>query len=94
MIRCFGLVILTQKEVLQLAKEERDLGYRAGLKSKWRARKKESAIIVPMEDNRPTADGEPTFVDDLLTLSRTGALPTVYGDSLPIKEPDEGIAGC
>ena len=20
--------------------------------------------------------------------------PTVYGDSLPVKEPDEGVAGC
>jgi hypothetical protein len=51
--KLFGLVILTQKEVVQLAKEERGLGYRAGLKSKWRARTKELSIPDKYGDSLP-----------------------------------------
>jgi DUF438 domain-containing protein len=51
--KLFGLVILTQKEVIQLAKEERDLGYRKGLKSKWRARVKQLSIPDSYGDSLP-----------------------------------------
>jgi hypothetical protein len=56
MIKLFGLVILTQKEVIQLAKEERGLGYRAGLKSKWQAKKKPVLIPEVYGDSLPVRE--------------------------------------
>jgi hypothetical protein len=54
--KLFGLVILTKKELIQLAKEERGLGYRAGLKSKWRARTKQLSIPDSYGDSLPVTE--------------------------------------
>lgn len=53
MMKVFGLVVMSKKEVLELAKEERGLGYRAGLKSKWRARTKQLSIPDNYGDSLP-----------------------------------------
>lgn len=86
MTKLFGLVILTKKELLKLAAEERLLGYRKGLRSKWREKK-------VLEWNNGTPDNKPIplseeeterlrkdIAENLFTTP-----PSVYGDSLPIR---------
>jgi hypothetical protein len=90
-INLFGLVILTKKEVVQLAKEERSLGYGAGLKSKWRAKKKtlewqngtpdNKAIPLPVEEEERLRK---EIAESIFTTP-----PSVYGDSLPVKDVPE-----
>jgi len=86
MTQLFGLAIFTKKEVMQLLIDEKKASYRKGYKA--------GAAMKYRHTPKPLVTDEPNFVDDLLTLSRTGSLPLVYGDSLPVKEPDEGVAGC
>jgi hypothetical protein len=79
MIQLFGLAIFTKKEVMQLLIDEKRASYRKGYKA--------GAAMKYRYTPKPIVTDEPTLVDDLLTLSRTGSLPSVYGDSLPVKQP-------
>jgi hypothetical protein len=107
MTKLFGLVILTQKEVIQLAKEERGLGYGAGLKSKWRAKKKKPEIFI--DEAQSITDKQMEILKAKYPLAFYGSLtnapppetsaqttdengmPTVYGDSLPLKGETAGV---
>lgn len=106
MIKLWGLVILTQKEIVQLAKEERSLGYGAGLKSKWRAKKKEKSLVTtngielekvycsdftpPLEGIRFDHDAEGNLHVSVPTVIVDNP-PTTYGDSLPVKGKTAGV---
>jgi hypothetical protein len=93
MMKVFGLVVMSKKEVLELAKEERGLGYRAGLKSKWRAKKKETPKLEWISGG-PAA---PLSIEEEERLRKEIAEnifttpPMVYGDSLPVKGETAGV---
>jgi hypothetical protein len=82
MMQLLNLAILSKKELMQLLIEEKRLSYRRGYKAgaamRYRHEKKPE---VPVEGPIQPAWGwaEPPTIT-------TNAGPTVYGDSLPVKE--------
>lgn len=71
-------VVMTHDELEQRNNDARALGYRAGLRSKWKAKKNETeqlldaiapGVVLPSRNAETYASG-----------------PTIYGDSLPIVE--------
>jgi len=83
----FNLAIFTKKELMSLLIDEKRASYRKGYKAgaamKYRHTPKPEVFI----------DEAQTIPEKQMAILMSRA-PLVYGDSLPVKEPDEGVAGC
>jgi hypothetical protein len=102
MTQLFGLVIFTKKELMQLLVEEKRFSYRKGYKAgaamRYRHEKKHE---TPVEGPIQPAWGwpkAPLEVNDFppppevsAQVTDENAMPTVYGDSLPIKGEAAGV---
>ena len=110
MTQLFGLAIFTKKEVMQLLIDEKKASYRKGYKAgaamKYRHTPKPLVTTDGIELEKVYCpDFTPPPGEMMFDYDAEGNLrvtypivvdnpPTVYGDSLPVKETDEGVTGC
>jgi len=71
-------VVMTRGELWKMNKDADARGYSAGLRSKWRTKKKED------ETERLLAAIDPSVVIPSRNAETYAQGPTTYGDSLPI----------
>ena len=82
MIKLGQWVLLTHDELEQRNNDARALGYRAGLKSKWRLKKKgEIEALLAAVDPGVVIPQRKADLNDFISRNAL-----TYGDSLPIKD--------
>src|SRR5664280_2221723 len=90
-----NFVVMAHDELEQRNNDARALGYRAGLKSKWRLKKKgEIESLLAAVDPGVVIPQRKADLNDFISRNAEtyAQAPVTYGDSLPIVEDAELIA--